>query len=93
MIIAKIKKIKFLLILDQYKSKRDPNKNLLKLKVDKIFLLSSMNDKDIKRNLVSQIKWDKKLDFKYAYYITFGIKNYIENNNLLDFQNNQYSLV
>jgi len=62
---CKDKKIKYLLILDQYKSRRDPNKNLLKLKADNIFLLSSINDKDIKENLISQIKDDKELDFKY----------------------------
>ena len=74
------KQIKFLLILDQYKRKCDPNENLLKLKVDNIFLLSSINDKDVKGNLVSQIKCNKELDFKYVYYISLGINNYIEKN-------------
>jgi len=77
---CKDKKINFLLILDQYKSNRDLNKKLLKLKVDNIFLISSINDKDIKGNLVSQIKGDKELDFKYVYYNTLGINNYIEKN-------------
>ena len=42
-------KIDYLLILDQYKSKRDPKGNLSMLKVNHIFLLSSINDKDIKK--------------------------------------------
>ena len=90
---CKDKKIKYLLILDQYKSRRDPNKNLLKLKADNIFLLSSINDKDIKGNLVSQIKGDKELDFKYEYYINLGINKYIEmNSNNYDILNKEFLL-
>ena len=70
-------KLDYLLILDQYKERRDPKKNLSKLKVKHIFLLSSINDKDVKKNLVSQIKGLNDFDFKYIYYISLGINDYI----------------
>ena len=70
--------INFLLIVDQYRKDRDEKDNLLKLKVKKIFLLSSINDKDVKENLVSQYKGIKDLKFKYVYYISFGINDLIK---------------
>ena len=73
-------KIDYLLILDQYKSKRDPKGNLSMLKVNHIFLLSSINDKDVKKNLVSQIKGSNDLEFKYIYYINLGINDFIQFN-------------
>ena len=73
-------KINYLLILDQYKDRRDPKKNIFKLKVDHIFLLSSINDKDVKKNLVSQIEGKNDFDFKYFYYINLGINYYILKN-------------
>ena len=69
--------INFLLILDQYRKDRDKKDNLTKLKVKNIFLLSSINDKDVKKNLVSQYKGKTDLDFKYIYYISFGINDLI----------------
>ena len=66
--------INFLLIIDQYRKERDGKDNLLKLKVKKIFLLSSINDKDVKENLVSQYKGKNDLKFKYIYYISFKNK-------------------
>ena len=79
---CKEEKIDYLLILDQYKSKRDPKGNLSLLKVNHIFLLSSINDKDVKENLVSQIKGDKDKDlkFKYIYYISLGLNDFIQFN-------------
>ena len=71
--------INFLLIIDQYKKDRDEKDNLLKLNVKSIFLLSSINDKDVKENLVSQIQGKKDLKFKYIYYISLGIDNSIKN--------------
>ena len=73
-------KINYLLIIDQYKKKRDPEENLSKLKVKNIFLLSSINDKDVKENLVSQIRGNFNLEFKYVYYINLQINEYIKNN-------------
>ena len=70
--------INFLLIIDQYRKERDGKDNLLKLKVKKIFLLSSINDKDVKENLVSQYKGKNDLKFKYVYYISFGINDLIK---------------
>ena len=71
-------KINFLLILDQYKKDRDINDTLSKLKVKSIFLLSSINDKDVKANLVSQIQENtENLKFKYIYYISLGLEDLI----------------
>jgi len=72
--------INFLLILDQYRKDRDKNDNLNKLKVKNIFLLSSINDKDVKKNLFSQYKGKTDLNFKYIYYISFGINDLIKEN-------------
>ena len=47
-------KIDFLLILDQYQKEKDKNNNLFKLKVKKIFLISSINNEEIKQNLSAQ---------------------------------------
>ena len=72
--------INFLLILDQYKSRRDIKKNLYKLNVTKIFILSSINDKDVKINLVTQFKDLPNEFFNYIYYIDLGINQMIKNN-------------
>ena len=73
--------IDYLLIIDQYKKKRDPEDNLNKLKVKHIFLLSSINDEDVKKNLVSQIRGDiTNLEFKYVYFNNLKINDYIKNN-------------
>lgn len=71
-------KIKYLLILDQYKRARDEKECLFQLKTNKIFLLSSINDKDVKENLVMQIKGNNSLKFKYTYYISLDIDNFIK---------------
>ena len=72
--------INFLLILDQYKSRRDIKKKLYNLNVKKIFLLSSINDKDVKSNLVTQINGLTNENFNYNYYIDLGINQVIKNN-------------
>ena len=85
------KKVKYLLILDQYQKETDKNENLFNLKVEKIFLLSSINDEDVKDNLVSQIKKKVNSRLNYKYYINLGIQNSYfdyysknENNNVID---------
>ena len=42
--------------------------------------MSSINDKDVKGNLVSQIKGSNDLEFKYIYYISLGINDFIQYN-------------
>jgi len=74
------KKKNFLLILDQYKRAKDDKECLHQLKVNKIFLLSSINDKDVKDNLASQIKGNNSLKFKYIYYLTLQIDTFIMKN-------------
>jgi hypothetical protein len=50
--------------------------------VKNIFLLSSINDIDVKENLVSQIRGNFNLEFKYVYYINLQINDYIKNNSI-----------
>ena len=68
--------INYLLILDQYQKNKDKNNFLKNLKTNKIFLLSSINDEDIKDNLFSEE--NKEILFKYTYIINFNFKNSIE---------------
>ena len=73
--------IEYLLILDQYQREKDKNKDILKLNVKKIFLLSSINDEDVKDNLVQQIKGTFDSEFKYEYFRTLEIDNYLKIDN------------
>ena len=60
--------INYLLILDQYQSNKDQNKQIKNLKTSKIFLLSSINDTDVKDNLISQITGnnsENSINYKY----------------------------
>ena len=58
-------KIKYLLILDQYQKSKDKNNFLSNIKTNKIFLLSSINDEDVKDNLFSLKQ--KDILFSYIY--------------------------
>jgi len=71
-------KLDFLLILDQYQKDKDINGNLFNLKVKKIFLLSSINDEEVKDALALQIqKKDVKIKYKYILNLDFEV-SYIE---------------
>ena len=67
-------KIDFLLILDQYQKSNDEENNLFELKVKKIFLLSSINDKEVKDYLVSIIQKKPDVKILYKYIMTLDIK-------------------
>ena len=67
--------IKYLLILDQYQKEKDKNNLIVNLKTKKIFLLSSINDEDVKDNLF--LKGNNS--FKYTYLNNFKIDKSIEN--------------
>ena len=71
-------KIDYLLILDQYQEKTDKNKQIKSLKTKKIFLISIINDTDIKKNLISTIKNDYSTDLiNYKYIISLFDKEEI----------------
>ena len=80
-----IKNIKYLLILDQYQKGKDKNNYLSNLKTNKILLLSSINDEDVKDSLFPQEEKKDKLTFKYIYLKDFEmddlIKKYLKENN------------
>ena len=63
-------KIEYLLILDQYQQLMDEKKQINSLKVKKIFLLSSINDTDVKFNLITHIKKEDIPLFQYNYIIS-----------------------
>ena len=72
--IIKITGTSFLFIIDQYKQSYDPNENIFKFTKIHIFLLSTINDKDIKSNIKSLLKKENpKLNYIY-------LKDLIENN-------------
>ena len=79
-----IKNIKYLLILDQYHKDKDKNNFLSNLKTNKILLLSSINDEDVKDSLFPQEEKKDKLTFKYIYLKDFEmddlIKDYLKEN-------------
>ena len=60
-------KIEYLLILDQYQQVVDKKRLLDTIKAKKIFLLSSINDTDVKKNLFTQIKNETIPDINYIY--------------------------
>jgi len=63
-------KIEYLLILDQYQQVVDKKRLLDTIKAKKIFLLSSINDTDVKKNLVTQIKNETIPDINYIYLVS-----------------------
>ena len=73
------------MIIDQYKSNYNKNQILNKLKNIKIFLLSSINDFDVKNNLI--FKYEEELQEEFSLQNKINIKkesgiikyNYIEN--------------
>lgn len=73
---CEINKIKYLLILDQYQKNRDRNDLIYNLKTEKIFLLSSINDEDVKENLFSEKKNKKK--FNYIYIANFNLQTEVK---------------
>ena len=66
--------IDFLLILDQYQKSNDEENNLFELKVKKIILLSSINDKEVKDYLVSILQKKTDVRINYDYIMTLDIK-------------------
>ena len=70
-----INKIEYLLILDQYQQNVDKKEQLNTIKTKKIFLLSSINDTDVKMNLVTQIKKEKRPLINYVYLNSFFLIN------------------
>lgn len=62
--------INYLLILDQYQKLTDELRQLNSLKAKKIFLLSSINDDDVKMNLITQIKKEEIPPIQYKYLIS-----------------------
>ena len=76
---------KFFLILDQYQAKYDYFGILTKLSKFKIFLLSSINDHDVKQNLIITYQ-DKKKQKKYEEEKKVKIISYTYYENLFDFQ-------
>ena len=87
-----VNKIEYLLILDQYQQIVDKKGLLDKIKAKKIFLLSSINDTDVKNNLAIQIKNEKIPDINYIYLISLFLMNEervkeflkIEDNNIIN---------
>ena len=71
----------YLFIIDQYKKSYDKSNNIFLFPKIHIFLLSSINDKDIKSDILCQLK-NENPRLKYQYLIKL-----IENNNLLVFIN------
>ena len=68
----------YLFILDQYKASYDPQRNIFSYPNIHIFLLSSINDKDIKSDIKSLLKNEKpKIKYNYLFQI-------LENNYLID---------
>ena len=68
--------IKYLLFLDQYQKNKDKNNILSNIKTNKIFLLSTINDEDIKDNLFSEKQ--KDILFSYIYISNFKFDKSIE---------------
>ena len=66
----------FLFIIDQYKKSYDPHDNIFQFPKIHIFLLSSINDKDVKSNIESILKKEEP-KLKYTYLIQL-INNNLE---------------
>lgn len=70
--------IEYLLILDQYQQVVDKKRLLDTIKAKKIFLLSSINDTDVKKNLVTQIKNETIPDINYIYLVSLFLMDEIK---------------
>ena len=68
----------FLFILDQYKASYDPQRNIFSYPKIHIFLISSINDKDIKSDIISLLKNEEpKIKYNYLFEL-------LENDYLID---------